>query len=70
VDRSNPGKSVVGVVGTGLIGVGNRLQFAVLREALNIVRSGAATPEVVDRVMKASPGRRWGIAGPSTFRRT
>jgi 3-hydroxybutyryl-CoA dehydrogenase len=44
--------------------VGNRLQFAVLREALNIVRSGAATPEVVDRVMKASLGRRWGIIGP------
>ncbi|MDH6151558.1 3-hydroxybutyryl-CoA dehydrogenase [Paraburkholderia sp. WSM4179] len=44
--------------------VGNRLQFAVLREALHIVRSGAATPEVVDRVMKASLGRRWGIVGP------
>lgn len=44
--------------------VGNRLQFAVLREALNIVRSGAATPEVVDRVMKASLGRRWAIVGP------
>lgn len=44
--------------------VGNRLQFAVLREALNIVRSGAATPEVVDRVMKASLGRRWGFVGP------
>ncbi|WP_244106138.1 3-hydroxyacyl-CoA dehydrogenase family protein [Paraburkholderia phenazinium] len=44
--------------------VGNRLQFAVLREALNIVRSGAATPEVVDHVMKASLGRRWGIIGP------
>jgi 3-hydroxybutyryl-CoA dehydrogenase len=44
--------------------VGNRLQFAVLREALNIVCSGAATPEVVDRVMKASLGRRWGIVGP------
>ncbi|OLL27976.1 3-hydroxybutyryl-CoA dehydrogenase [Burkholderia sp. SRS-W-2-2016] len=44
--------------------VGNRLQFALLREALNIVRSGAASPEVVDRVMKASLGRRWGIVGP------
>ncbi|MDN7146968.1 3-hydroxyacyl-CoA dehydrogenase family protein [Paraburkholderia sp. WS6] len=44
--------------------VGNRLQFAVLREALNIVRSGAATPDVVDRVMKASLGRRWRIVGP------
>ena len=44
--------------------VGNRLQFAVLREALNIVRSGAASADVVDRVMKASLGRRWGIVGP------
>lgn len=44
--------------------IGNRLQFAVLREALNIVRAGVATPEVVDRVMKASLGRRWGIVGP------
>ncbi|MGH8779540.1 3-hydroxyacyl-CoA dehydrogenase family protein [Paraburkholderia sp.] len=44
--------------------IGNRLQFAVLREALNIVRSGVATPEIVDRVMKASLGRRWSIVGP------
>ncbi|GAB3629894.1 3-hydroxybutyryl-CoA dehydrogenase [Pandoraea terrae] len=44
--------------------VGNRLQFAVLREALNIVRLGAASPEVVDTVMKASLGRRWNMIGP------
>jgi 3-hydroxybutyryl-CoA dehydrogenase len=44
--------------------VGNRLQFAVLREALAIVRSGAATAEVVDTVMKASLGRRYGMVGP------
>lgn len=44
--------------------IGNRLQFAVLREALHIVRSGAATPEVVDAVMKASLGRRYSIMGP------
>ena len=44
--------------------VGNRLQFAVLREALAIVRSGAATPAVVDAVMKASLGRRYGMVGP------
>jgi 3-hydroxybutyryl-CoA dehydrogenase len=44
--------------------VGNRLQFAVLREALSIVRSGAASPEVVDQVMKTSLGRRWAIVGP------
>ncbi|MFP3614705.1 3-hydroxyacyl-CoA dehydrogenase family protein [Paraburkholderia sp. SIMBA_050] len=44
--------------------IGNRLQFAVLREALHIVRTGAATPETVDAVMKASLGRRYGIMGP------
>jgi 3-hydroxybutyryl-CoA dehydrogenase len=44
--------------------VGNRLQFAVLREALAIVRSGAASPEVVDTVMKASLGRRYSVMGP------
>jgi len=44
--------------------VGNRLQFAVLREALAIVQSGAASAEVVDTVMKASLGRRYGLMGP------
>lgn len=44
--------------------VGNRLQFAVLREALHIVRSGAASAQVVDNVMKASLGRRWHMIGP------
>ncbi|WP_446910331.1 3-hydroxyacyl-CoA dehydrogenase family protein, partial [Klebsiella pneumoniae] len=38
--------------------VGNRLQFALLREALHIVHSGIASPEVVDQVMRASLGRR------------
>lgn len=44
--------------------IGNRLQFAVLREALHIVGTGAATPETVDAVMKASLGRRYGMMGP------
>jgi 3-hydroxybutyryl-CoA dehydrogenase len=44
--------------------IGNRLQYALLREALNIVRSGAATPEVIDTVMKASLGRRYSVLGP------
>lgn len=44
--------------------IGNRLQFAVLREALHIVRTGAATPEIVDAVMKASLGRRYSAIGP------
>lgn len=44
--------------------IGNRLQFAVLREALHIIQSGVASPEDVDRVMRASLGRRYGMVGP------
>lgn len=44
--------------------IGNRLQFALLREALHIVHSGIAGPEVVDQVMRASLGRRYGMVGP------
>jgi 3-hydroxybutyryl-CoA dehydrogenase len=44
--------------------IGNRLQYAILREALAIVRSGAASPESVDTVMKASLGRRYTTVGP------
>jgi 3-hydroxybutyryl-CoA dehydrogenase len=44
--------------------VGNRLQFALLREALHIVQSGIASPEVVDRVMRSSLGRRYAMVGP------
>jgi 3-hydroxybutyryl-CoA dehydrogenase len=44
--------------------IGNRLQFAVLREALHLVHTGAADPATIDTVMKASLGRRYAIAGP------
>ncbi|MFL4452764.1 3-hydroxyacyl-CoA dehydrogenase family protein [Serratia marcescens] len=44
--------------------VGNRLQFALLREALHIVHSGIASAEVVDQVMRASLGRRYAMVGP------
>ncbi|MBV9275370.1 MAG: 3-hydroxyacyl-CoA dehydrogenase family protein [Verrucomicrobia bacterium] len=44
--------------------IGNRLQYAVLREALAIVRSGAATAEAVDTAMKASLGPRYSLVGP------
>ena len=40
------------------------LQFALLREALHIVHSGIASPEVVDQVMRASLGRRYAMVGP------
>ncbi len=44
--------------------IGNRLQYALLREALAIVRTGAASAEEVDAVMRASLGRRLGFTGP------
>ncbi len=44
--------------------IGNRLQLAVLREALWIVESGAAGPAEVDQVMKMTLGQRWARLGP------
>jgi 3-hydroxybutyryl-CoA dehydrogenase len=44
--------------------IGNRIQFAILREALHLVQTGVADPETIDTVMKASLGRRYAIAGP------
>lgn len=42
----------------------NRLQFALLREAIHIVESGVASAEEVDEAMKASLGRRLADTGP------
>ncbi|MBQ9420924.1 MAG: 3-hydroxyacyl-CoA dehydrogenase family protein [Lachnospiraceae bacterium] len=42
----------------------NRIQFAVLREALHIVEIGAATYEDVDTVLKAGMGLRYAVLGP------
>ncbi len=44
--------------------VGNRLQFALFREALAIVEQGIADPESVDQVVKFGFGRRLAAAGP------
>jgi 3-hydroxybutyryl-CoA dehydrogenase len=44
--------------------IGNRIQFAILREALHLVRTGVADAETIDTVVKASLGRRYGIVGP------
>jgi 3-hydroxybutyryl-CoA dehydrogenase len=44
--------------------IGNRMQFALLREALSIVENGIATAEDVDTVVKTSFGRRLAVAGP------
>ena len=42
--------------------VGNRLQFALLREALAIVEQGIADPEAVDQVVRFGFGRRLAAA--------
>ncbi len=43
--------------------VANRLQMALLREALWLVRNGAATHRDVDTAISSSIGRRWAVAG-------
>jgi 3-hydroxybutyryl-CoA dehydrogenase len=44
--------------------VGNRLQYAMLREALWIVQQGIATPEEIDDIVTLSLGRRYAVIGP------
>ncbi|WP_099974174.1 3-hydroxyacyl-CoA dehydrogenase family protein [Lactobacillus terrae] len=44
--------------------VGNRLQMALIREALSLVEEGVATPQDIDELMKYSLGRRWSLVGP------
>ena len=44
--------------------IGNRIQFAVLREALKIVEDGIATVEDVDKAMRFGPGFRYPSIGP------
>lgn len=44
--------------------VGNRLAFALLREAIHLVNEGVASVEDIDRVMENSLGPRWAISGP------
>lgn len=44
--------------------IANRLQFAVMREALHIVDNGVASFEDVDRVMKYALGFRYALFGP------
>lgn len=51
------GKAIAGFIG-------NRIQYAVLREALHIVAEGVATPQDVDQVVRATLGRRYPYAGP------
>jgi 3-hydroxybutyryl-CoA dehydrogenase len=42
----------------------NRLQLAVLREALWLVEHGVATPQAIDEVMRDGLARRWRLTGP------
>lgn len=42
----------------------NRLQFALLREALHVIEAGIATPEAVDLALSAGLGLRWAAVGP------
>ena len=44
--------------------VGNRLQFALLREAWSLWASGAASAEAIDACVRMTIGRRLGITGP------
>ena len=44
--------------------IGNRLQYAILREAWALWAEGAASAEAIDTVVKASLGRRLAITGP------
>jgi 3-hydroxybutyryl-CoA dehydrogenase len=42
----------------------NRLQFALLREALNLLDLGIASPAEIDLVIEAGLGPRWSATGP------
>jgi 3-hydroxybutyryl-CoA dehydrogenase len=44
--------------------IGNRLQFAMLREAWSLWARGIASAEAIDTVVRTSFGRRLGVTGP------
>lgn len=44
--------------------IGNRLQFALFREALKIYEEGIGSIEDIDKAMKYGPGFRYGVIGP------
>jgi 3-hydroxyacyl-CoA dehydrogenase len=44
--------------------VSNRLAFALLREAIHLVKEGIVTVEEADRIVETSMGPRWAVAGP------
>jgi 3-hydroxybutyryl-CoA dehydrogenase len=58
------GKSPIVVQKEAIGFIANRLQIALLREALHIVERGIGTPQDVDIAVKESFGRRLAFAGP------
>jgi 3-hydroxybutyryl-CoA dehydrogenase len=44
--------------------VANRLQGALLREALWLVQKGVVTPQDIDTIITGGIGKRWAVAGP------
>jgi 3-hydroxybutyryl-CoA dehydrogenase len=44
--------------------VANRLQYALIREALQLVGDGVATPEQIDAALTDCLGPRWAVLGP------
>jgi 3-hydroxybutyryl-CoA dehydrogenase len=47
--------------------IGNRLQYAIFREALHLIEQGVATPEDIDQVMINSLGPRYSMIGPMEY---
>ena len=45
--------------------VANRLQAAIWREAIHLIREGVASVEDVDKAVSAGPGVRWAARGPT-----
>jgi len=44
--------------------VANRLQYALIREALALIEAGHVTPEQIDAVITGCLGPRWAVVGP------
>jgi len=58
------GKEIVVVNGDIPGYIANRLSAALWREAIELVRSGVATVEDVDKAVRSGPGLRWAVMGP------
>ena len=47
--------------------IGNRLQHALFREAINLVQQGVADPQDIDKVIMSSLGPRYSMIGPMEY---